>query len=93
MEQAPKHADPTDPDLAAALRRLVLRISRDAYELRERQGWSQRAEAQAAGLHEETIQRLERGDCDPHLSTLVSLFYIHGYEIQIGLRPTRQPRQ
>lgn len=79
-----------DPDIKAAVERVMLGLGRDAYALRGRQGWSQEAEARAAGLHPDTIQALERSVGDPRLSTLVRLFYIHGYELQIGLRPTRQ---
>lgn len=79
-----------DPDIAAAMERLLLRVGRDAHTLRDRAGWSQEAEAQAAGIHQETVQTIEKGIGDPRLSTLVRLFYVHGYELQIGLRPTNQ---
>lgn len=80
-----------DPDIKAAVERLLLRVGRDVHALRERHGWSQETEAEAAGLHPDTIQALERSQGDPRLSTLVRLFYVHGYELQIGLRPTTQP--
>lgn len=95
MDQGPEQDQrrwSDDPDLKAAVERQLLAVGRAAHELRERQGWSQEQEGEASGLHPDTIQALERGLGDTRLSTLVRLFFVHGYELQIGLRPTQQRR-
>ena len=86
--RAPGHHD--DPDIAAALERLMLLLGRDVHALRERHGWSQKGLARAAGLHPDTVQNVEQGKGDPKLSTAVRLCYALGVELQIGLRHTPQ---
>lgn len=81
-----------DPDLKAVFERALLDVGRALHALRERQGWSQEAEAIAAGLHRETVCELERCQGDPRLSTIVRLFYIHGFRFQVELRANPQPR-
>lgn len=50
-------------------KRLIMRLKR----LRAERGWSQAALSQRAGLTKEYIARLELGQHDPSLSTLVKL--------------------
>jgi DNA-binding XRE family transcriptional regulator len=80
-----------DPDLTAVFNQAMLDLGRVLYALRERQDWSQEKEAAAAGLHRDTVSELERAQGDPHLSTIVRLFYVHGFRFAIELRATAQP--
>lgn len=81
-----------DPDRTDAIERLLLSLSRDVNGLRELHGWSQEEMAHAAGLHADTVLNLEKMRDDPRLSTIVSIGYAAGFEVEIRFkRPKRAP--
>lgn len=49
------------------------RFGRNLKQARKRRGWTQEDLGHAAGLHSTEIGRLERGDREPRLSTIVKL--------------------
>jgi transcriptional regulator with XRE-family HTH domain len=58
-------------------------------ETRKRQGLTQAALAEAAGLSRMTVQRIESGDIDPRLSTLQEMARVLGLDLMAV--PAAQP--
>lgn len=59
-------------------------------EARKARGMTQAGLAQAAGLSRMTVQRIESGDIDPRLSTLLEMARVLGLELMavpLALRP------
>ena len=73
----------SDPDLRAAVDRLLVHLSSDIYARRRRHGWSQEQLATVAGVSRDTILTLEQARGDPHLSTLVRLYWSLGTALDI----------
>lgn len=78
-----------EPGVAAAMERAQLRVSALLGGLRQDAGWSQQATATAAGVHHDTVQRIEKTTTDPQLSCLVRIAFALGAELEISLRPRR----
>lgn len=53
---------------------------------RKRKGWTQQRLAERAGVTQVTIARLERGDCDPRLSTVQGIADALGHDTSSFLR-------
>lgn len=66
-------------------------IGRRVRQARERAGFTQAALAEAAGVTDETISRLERGAYEPALSTIVAVVEALGLDLDTVVRP-RQAR-
>lgn len=81
-----------DPDLTAAVDRLLAQVSKDFFALRDTVGWSQEEMAIAAGVAANTILGVEKAQ-DAHLSTLARLAHVRGYELDIRLRRVSRPPQ
>ena len=78
-----------DPDLAAAVERLQLTVSRQAHGIRALREWSQDDMAHVAGVSPQTVLDVESMGVDVHLSTLVRLAYAAGFEVDIRFRRAR----
>lgn len=63
----------TRPGAAESLARAQLRLGQLLGELRKARRLSQEAAAEAAGVHEKYLSKLERGRANPTLSTLLAL--------------------
>lgn len=60
--------------------------------MRDCREWSQDDVATAAGIAPNTILAIEQARHDPHVSTLVRLAHVFGFEVVISLRrPKRAP--
>lgn len=79
-----------DPDLTDAVTRALLPISRDFNYARDAREWSQDETAYAAGIAPNTLLAIEQARHDPHLSTLVRLAHIFGFEVVITLRRAKR---
>jgi DNA-binding XRE family transcriptional regulator len=78
-----------DPDISAAHQRSLLRVGDVVNRLRVNQDWSIDQLAHACGLHRDTVGDLERAVSDPKLSTIVSLAYVFGFELDVRfVRPS-----
>lgn len=81
-----------DSDLADAVDRVLLQTSRDFHLMRDCREWSQEDVAKAAGIAPNTILAIEQARHDPHISTLVRLAHVYGFELIVSLRrPKRAP--
>lgn len=93
-----KHPDPVtaklledDPEAAAAYEQLRPRYEfiGAVIEARQARGWTQRDLAASIGTTQSAIARLERGDQDPRLSTLVAVCRALELPLTIG-KPLKQ---
>lgn len=66
-------ADPLDAGPGTAERETTRRVVSELRRLRERQGISQAALAQRAGIRPEHLGRIERGEADPRMSVVLML--------------------
>lgn len=64
-----------------ALEREQLRLGRHLLALRVERGLSQEAAAELAGVHEKYLSKLERGQANPTLSTLLSVASAYGVQL------------
>jgi len=56
-------------------------------QLRQAKGWTQNQLAEASGIAQAEISRIEHGKANPTAQTLIALVSALGGEIQISLRP------
>lgn len=80
-----------DPDLSQHFERLRLSVSRDLYGLREGLGWSQEEAAKAAGVDPQTVLDIEKTRADPHLSTVMRLYFVYGRQLVVAGLPIPSP--
>jgi DNA-binding XRE family transcriptional regulator len=80
-----------DADLAPAVEHVLLLLSRDINALRECRDWSQEDMAYAAGISAQALLNIEKTRDDVHISTIVRLAYVAGYEVDIRFRKSRPP--
>ena len=74
-------------DFETARRYLAANIAR----LRQSRGWTQEDAAGAAGISSKHLQKLEYGQLNPNLRTLVSVASAFGLPVGRLLAPTRHP--
>jgi len=93
-----KHPDPVtakllaeDPAASAAYEQLRMRYEfiGAVLEARRERGWTQKQLADSIGTTQSAIARLERGDQDPRLSTLVAVCHALDLPLIIG-KPFQQ---
>ncbi|RMG96334.1 MAG: XRE family transcriptional regulator [Deltaproteobacteria bacterium] len=70
------------PEVVAAIECQRRSLGDELRRLRRRAGLSQEALAERAGVHAKHVQRIERGRCNPNLSTLVAL--AAALEVSVG---------
>ncbi len=66
------------PALRKALRRSKAALGKRLLELRREHGWSQEHAAEKAGLHAKHVQRMEAGNANPTLASIVALAVAYG---------------
>jgi DNA-binding XRE family transcriptional regulator len=84
-----------DPDLNAAVERILVQLSVDLNAARDLHDWSQDEMGHAAGIAPNTVLGIEKARIDPHISTVVRMAYAAGYDVRITLRkpvPARPPQ-
>lgn len=93
-----KHPDPVtarlladDPEAAAAYEKLRPRYDfiGAVVQARHERGWTQRDLAERIGTTQSAVARLERGDQDPRLSTMVAVCHALDLPLTIG-RPLKE---
>jgi DNA-binding XRE family transcriptional regulator len=75
-----------DSAVAAAMERLQLRLSANVRALRKRSGWTQEQTALEAGIHRDSLHRIEKATANPVISTLVRLAHVFDCELVVTLR-------
>ena len=78
-----------DADVAQALERVQLRLGAIVAALRDRTDWSQDEVARRAGVHPVTVRRIEKTTANPRLSSILSIAWVLGAELEITVRPRR----
>jgi DNA-binding XRE family transcriptional regulator len=87
------HPDPVtaklladDPEAAAAYERLQPRYEfiGAVIEARHKRGWTQKDLASRIGTTQSAVARLERGDQDPRLSTMIAVCHALNLPFTIG---------
>jgi DNA-binding XRE family transcriptional regulator len=85
-----------DPDLIAAVERVLLQLSDDLNAARDLHVWSQEDIAAAAGIAPNTVLEIEKTRIDPHISTIVRLAFAAGMDVDLRFRrrlgPPRLPQ-
>jgi len=90
----PKRADLFDrPEVVKAIHACRLRIAANLRRLRAAEGWSQEVAAEKIGIHAIHLVRLEGGQPDVKLSTLVAAALAYNIEPRALLRPQRTRRR
>lgn len=80
---------PADGDFASVRTYLAVNVAR----LRQRRHWTQQQAADAMGLDLKHLQKLEYGDLNPSLRTLVRVAAAFGVSVGRLLAPTAAPRR
>lgn len=80
-----------DPDLKVRFEDLMVGLSEHLHAKREGLGWSLEQAAVAAGVAPQTVLDIEKTRGDPHLSTVMRLFFVYGEELVVAGRPAVQP--
>lgn len=67
---------------------------RELVQARMQKGWTQKQAAEEIGVSESTVQRWERGECDPELFNIGRLSNVYGLSAEaLGLSSTPTPAQ
>lgn len=78
-----------DPDFRKEYRILGPRheLLKEIYDRRKELGWTQTKLAEEANTHQANVSRIESGELDPRLSTIVELAEAMGTRVEIRLVP------
>lgn len=72
----------TRPEVRDAIAEAAREVGRQLQALRSEKQWTQETAAEAAGIHEKYLSRVENGSANPSLGVLVAL--ARAYEVPVS---------